>query len=105
MTPNNMFLPQDTSCVLLLKDVGGELKDVAKGTLIQPASRTMHNNPMDDDVMRVRLARVLPGCDDMDPLSTSGSRRTQDPWRMRQLALDMAEDPDSSCGGSTGTTS
>ena len=67
MTPNNMFLPQDTSCVLLLKDVGGELKDVAKGTLIQPASRTMHNNPMDDDVMRVRLARVLPGCDDMDP--------------------------------------
>ena len=47
--------------------VNVELKDVAKGTLIQLASRTMHNNPMDDDVMRVRLAWVLPGCDDMDP--------------------------------------
>jgi hypothetical protein len=45
----------------------GELKLVAKGTLIQPESRTMHKNPMDDVVMKVKLARVLSGCDDIDP--------------------------------------
>jgi hypothetical protein len=45
----------------------GELKLVAKGTLIQPESRTMHNNPMDDVVMKVKLARVLSRCDDIDP--------------------------------------
>src|SRR4051812_24719081 len=27
----------------------------------------MHKNAMDDAVMRVRISRVLPGCDDMDP--------------------------------------
>ena len=43
------------------------MKDVAKGNIIELANRTMHNNAMDDAVMRVRIARVLPGCDDMDP--------------------------------------
>ena len=53
--------------MLLHKVPGGELKDVTTGKIIQPANRTMHNNAMDDAVMRVWIARVFPGCDDMDP--------------------------------------
>ena len=60
-------LTQDTACVLLHNVAGGKLKDVATGVLLQPASRTMHNNPMDDVVMRVKFTRVLSGFDDLDP--------------------------------------
>jgi hypothetical protein len=45
----------------------GKLKDVAKGTIIQPNSTIMHHKEMVDAVFKVRLARVLPGCKDMDP--------------------------------------
>jgi hypothetical protein len=45
----------------------GELKDVAKGTIIQPNSTIMHHKEMVSEVFKVRLARVLPGCEDMDP--------------------------------------
>lgn len=45
----------------------GELKDVGKGTIIQPNSTIMHHKAMVDDVFKVRLARVVPGCEDMDP--------------------------------------
>jgi hypothetical protein len=46
--------------------VDGELKDVAKGTIIQPNSTIMHHKEMVSEVFKVRLARVLPGCEDMD---------------------------------------
>jgi hypothetical protein len=45
----------------------GELKDVAKGTIIQLNSIIMHHKEMVSEVFKVRLARVLPGCEDMDP--------------------------------------
>jgi hypothetical protein len=51
----------------LLHFVDGELKDVAKGTIIQPARTIMHHKEMVDAVFKVWLARVLPGCKDMDP--------------------------------------
>jgi len=60
-------LTQDTACVLLHNMAGGEFKDVATGVLLQPANRMMHTIPLDDAVMRVRLARVLSGFDDLDP--------------------------------------
>jgi hypothetical protein len=47
--------------------VDGELKDVAKGIIIQPNSTVMHHKEMVSAVFKVRLARVLPGCEDMDP--------------------------------------
>jgi hypothetical protein len=47
--------------------VDGELKDVAKGTIIQPNSTIMHHKEMVSEVFKVRLARVLLGCEDMDP--------------------------------------
>jgi hypothetical protein len=53
--------------VLLHYAPGGELKDVATGMIIQPTSTTLHTVPMDNDVMKVTLGRVLPGCEDMDP--------------------------------------
>jgi hypothetical protein len=52
----------------------GKLKDVAKGTIIQPNSTIMHHKEMVSDVFKVRLARVLPGCEDMDPHPTSRHR-------------------------------
>jgi hypothetical protein len=48
----------------------------------------MHNYPMDDVVMRVKLAWVLPGCNDIDPDSTLGVQRTQHPMWLPQLAHD-----------------
>lgn len=45
----------------------GELKDVGKGTIIQPNSTIMHHKEMVNDVFKVRLALVLPGFEDMDP--------------------------------------
>jgi hypothetical protein len=45
----------------------GEQKDVAKGTIIQPNSTIMHHKEMVSNMFKVRLARVLPGCEDMDP--------------------------------------
>jgi hypothetical protein len=47
--------------------VDDELKDVAKGTIIQPNSTIMHHKEMVLEVFKVRLARVLLGCEDMDP--------------------------------------
>jgi hypothetical protein len=47
--------------------VDGELKDVAKGAIIQPTRTIMHHKEMVDAVFKVRLTRVLPGCKDMDP--------------------------------------
>ena len=47
----------------------GELKDVAKGTLVQPSSRDFHNNPMACDMLRVRYDLVLPGYENLDPPS------------------------------------
>src|SRR4051812_4155566 len=60
-------LTQDTPCVLLHNMVGAVLKNVSTGVLIQPTNRMMHTIPLDDVVMRVRLARVLSGFDDLDP--------------------------------------
>jgi hypothetical protein len=47
--------------------VDGELKDVAKGTIIQPNNTIMHHKEMVSEVFKVRLAQVLPGCENMDP--------------------------------------
>jgi hypothetical protein len=47
--------------------VDGELKDIAKGTIIQTNSTIMHHKEMVSEVFKVWLARVLLGCKDMDP--------------------------------------
>jgi hypothetical protein len=52
-----------------------KLKDVAKGTIIQPNSTIMHHKEMVDAVFKIRLARVLPGCEDMDPSHPTSRRR------------------------------
>lgn len=47
--------------------MNGELKDVAKGKIITPLNRVSHGVRMPDDVFRVTLSRVLPGCGALDP--------------------------------------
>ena len=56
----------DVPCTLLLR-VNGELKDVAKASIVTPLIRTMHCVTMPDDVFRVAIARVMPGCAYYDP--------------------------------------
>ena len=56
----------ETRCTLLLH-VDGELKEVAKGKIVTPLNRISHGMPMPDDVFRVTLSRVLPGCGALDP--------------------------------------
>ena len=51
----------------LLHFVDGELIDVAKAKIVEPANRVYHGNPMPHIVYRVQLVRVLPGCDDVLP--------------------------------------
>ena len=47
--------------------MNGELKDVAKGKIITPLNRVSHGVRMPEDVFRVTLSRVLPGCGALDP--------------------------------------
>ena len=55
-------------CILLhTVGAGGELKEVAEGTLIQPLTRDMHNVRMSEAVMRVRLTAVVPEFHYNDP--------------------------------------
>ena len=64
-----MFSQADeTPCTLLLC-VNGELKDVAKAKIVTPLNRMWHGTPMPDDVFRIMLSRVLPGCGALDPPS------------------------------------
>ena len=47
--------------------MNGEFKDVAKGKIITPLNRVSHGVRMPDDVFKVTLSRVLPGCGALDP--------------------------------------
>jgi hypothetical protein len=63
-----MFSQDDqVECTFLL-NVSNELKDVAKGSIIQPLDHIFHTRPMPPDVFRVSVAQVLPGYEDLDPL-------------------------------------
>jgi len=53
-------------CTFLLQ-VGGELADVAKGSIVQPQDRLLHFKPMPPHVFRVSLESVLPGFAKVDP--------------------------------------
>ena len=49
--------------------VGGQLKDVAKGNIIQPENPKMHNDTMPPDMMRVRYSMMLLGYEQLEPPS------------------------------------
>ena len=53
----------------MLLRVNGELKDVARAKIVATLLRVMHNTPMPDDVFRITLTRVFPGCGALDPPS------------------------------------
>ncbi|KAK1628263.1 hypothetical protein QYE76_002578 [Lolium multiflorum] len=56
----------DVPCTLL-HFVNGELIDVAKAKIVQPSNRQLHGRPMQPDVYRIQLVRVLSGYDDVVP--------------------------------------
>ncbi|KAK1679942.1 hypothetical protein QYE76_040790 [Lolium multiflorum] len=56
----------DVPCTLL-HFVNGELIDVAKAKIVQPSNRQFHGRPMQPDVYRIQLVRVLSGYDDVVP--------------------------------------
>ena len=51
---------EDTPCILL-PVMDGELKDVAKGKIIQPQNRIMHNMPMSPEMHRIQISLVIFG--------------------------------------------
>jgi hypothetical protein len=57
-----------------------QLKDVAKGAVVFPQTKTFHTVPMDENMLRVRVDRALPGCEDMHPL-------TQPPEQVEMLKV------------------
>src|SRR3954471_16533233 len=57
---------EDTPCILL-QVVDGELKDVAKGKIIQPQNRIMHNMPMAPEMHRVQISLVISGYERVEP--------------------------------------
>ena len=68
LTPYTCLSQKDTPCTLL-HWVDGELRDAAKGTIIQPSSRDFHTNPMACDMLRVKYDMVLPGYENLEPPS------------------------------------
>ena len=55
-------------CILLHRvGAGGELKEVAQGTVIQPLIRDMHHTKMSEAMMKVRLTAVVPEFRHIDP--------------------------------------
>ena len=65
---------------MLLLNVDNQLKDVAKGAVVFPQTKTFHTVPMDENMLRVRVDRALPGCEDMHPL-------TQPPEQVEMLKV------------------
>ena len=57
---------QDANCTLLHK-VDGVLRDVGKGTIIQPKGLMMHNKPIPAGWFRVKVVRALKGFERIDP--------------------------------------
>lgn len=47
--------------------MNGELIDVAKAKIVQPSNRQLHGTPMQPDVYRIQLVRVLSSYDDVLP--------------------------------------
>ena len=66
MTPTYMFSPQDAKCTFR-HHVDGVLKDVGKGSIVQPKGLMMHNKPIPTGWFRVRLVRDCKGCKRIDP--------------------------------------
>jgi hypothetical protein len=56
----------DTPCTLLV-EIAGELQDVAKGKILRPTQKLMHNMPMPADVLRVEVLAPLPGFENFVP--------------------------------------
>ena len=66
MTPTYMLSPQDAKCTFL-HHVDGVLKDVGKGSIVQPKGLMMHNKPIPAGWFQVRLVRAFKGCERIDP--------------------------------------
>src|ERR1041385_2563765 len=63
----HMCLSQEDTPCILLQVVDGELKDVAKGKILQPQNRVMHNRPMAPEMHRVQISLVISGKERVEP--------------------------------------
>src|SRR3954464_15121850 len=64
--PYISLLQEDTPCTLL-QVMDGELKDVAKGKILQPQNRMIHNRPMAPNMHRVQISLVISGYERVEP--------------------------------------
>jgi hypothetical protein len=83
----------DTPCTLLV-EIAGELQDVAKGKILRPTQKLMHNMSMPTDVLRVEVLAPLPGFENFapPPVSTSWGGRTLCPQILPSLAHSVAKE-------------
>src|SRR3954462_7329744 len=63
----HISLSQENTPCILLQVVDGELKDVAKGKILQPKNRMMHNRPMAPGVHMFQISLVILGYERGEP--------------------------------------
>src|ERR1041385_8043053 len=86
---------EDTPCILL-QVMNGELKDVAKGKILQPQNRIMHNMTMAPEMHRVQISLVISGYERVDPPIQPPGYDEDEPAVLSDCFgpnMPMAEDP------------
>ena len=73
-----------TPCTFLMR-VNGELKDVARGSILRPLDKKWHTRDMEDDVYRVEVDRALPGYEDLFPPNQPHGADDEDPLNLASL--------------------
>ncbi|KAK1663854.1 hypothetical protein QYE76_052013 [Lolium multiflorum] len=90
----NALTALSTPCTFLMR-VNGELKDVARGSILRPLDKKWHTRDMEDDVYRVEVDRALPGYEDLFPPNQPHGADDEDPLNLASLKgwVLLAEDP------------
>ncbi|KAK1694605.1 hypothetical protein QYE76_011302 [Lolium multiflorum] len=80
----NALTALSTPCTFLMR-VNGELKDVARGSILRPLDKKWHTRDMEDDVYRVEVDRALPGYEDLFPPNQPHGADDEDPLNLASL--------------------
>ncbi|KAK1667248.1 hypothetical protein QYE76_055407 [Lolium multiflorum] len=99
----NALTALSTPCTFLMR-VNGELKDVARGSILRPLDKKWHTRDMEDDVYRVEVDRALPGYEDLFPPNQPHGADDEDPLNLASLKGPRPSTTASGAGGQRPTT-
>ncbi|KAK1667572.1 hypothetical protein QYE76_055731 [Lolium multiflorum] len=94
----NALTALSTPCTFLMR-VNGELKDVARGSILRPLDKKWHTRDMEDDVYRVEVDRALPGYEDLFPPNQPHGADDEDPLNLASLKGQRPSTTASGAGG------